>query len=84
MRYNVRWLKSAEQSLAECWLTASNRAEVTAAADQIDESLAVDPLSFGESRMGITRLAIVPPLTVLFDVDTGAHSVTVWDLWRWP
>ena len=84
MKYTVEWLPSTEQELADLWNRAAERNEVTAAADAIDEALARDPLTLGESRGGRTRIAFHSPLVVLFDVDAVARKVTVWDLWRWP
>jgi len=84
MSYDVSWLTSAEQELARLWISASDRAGLNSAAAEIDSSLARDPLSFGESRGGMTRIAIVRPLAVLFDVDAVNRAVMVWDLWRWP
>jgi hypothetical protein len=84
MKYTVEWLPSAEQELAALWNRAPDRNEITAAADGIDTALARDPLRLGESRGGRTRIVFQTPLAVLFDVDTPARTVTVWDLWRWP
>ena len=83
MKFTVIWLAGAEQELASLWTAGADRNQITAAADQIDAALAHDPTSFGESRGGDTRIAIVAPLAVLFDVDEPNRLVTVWDLWRW-
>lgn len=83
MKFTVVWRPSAEQELARLWNTATNRAEVVAAADKIDAALAREPLSFGESRGGATRLVLVAPLAALYDVDEPNRLVTVWNLWRW-
>jgi len=80
----VEWLPSVEQDLAGLWTTAPDRAAVTAAANAIDAALKRDPLAFGEARGGNTRIGFVASLAVLYDVDTDANSVTVWDVWRWP
>jgi hypothetical protein len=82
MRWTVTWLPSAEQTLTNLWLQAADRGAVTTAANQIDQDLAYDPLSTGESRDGDTRIHTVPPLAVLFDVDPGDRMVTVWAVWR--
>jgi hypothetical protein len=82
--YIVAWAPSAEQDLAEIWNNASDRAEVTAAGNEIDAALTANPLNFGEARRGITRIAFVKPLAVLFDVREDQEKVRVWDIWRWP
>jgi plasmid stabilization system protein ParE len=84
MKFTVVWSASAERELASLWLSAADRAQVAAAADEIDASLAREPLSFGESRGANTRIAIAAPLTVVFDVDEPNRLVRVWDLWRRP
>ena len=55
-----------------------DRGAVAAAADAIDASLEQDPLSEGESREAGTRILIVPPLAVLFDVLEQDRVVSVW------
>lgn len=82
MKFTVVWLSSAEQELARLWLGAVDRHNVAAAADQIDATLAYEPRSFGESRGGSTRIAIIAPLAVFYDVDESNRLVTIWDLWR--
>jgi len=82
--YTVIWAPSAEQDLAEIWNNASDRAEVSAAANEIDAALALNPLNFGEARRGLTRVAFVKPLAVLFDVHEDQDRARVWDIWRWP
>lgn len=82
MNFTAEWLPSAEQELADLWVNATDRADVAAAADAIDAALARDPLSLGESRGGITRIAVVSPLGVLFDVQVSQRNVIVWDVWH--
>lgn len=82
--FAVEWLPSAEQTLASLWNTAHDRAALSASADTIDAELARDPLSLGEARGGKTRIVLMAPLAVLFDVDVQARHVRVWDVWRWP
>jgi hypothetical protein len=84
MKWIVRWRPSVENDLAALWNHASDRGDIAAAADAIDAALERDPLALGESRGGDTRIAMIAPLVVLFDVDSAKRSVTVWDLWRWP
>ena len=83
MSYDVRWRKSAENDLAKIWSDAPDRGRITASADEIEDMVAHDPLSFGESRGDQTRIGFVAPLGVLFDVDIANRRVTVWDIWRW-
>ena len=82
--YEVRWLPAAEQSLANIWNNASDRAAVAAAADELDVARARNPTSSGESRDENTRIAFAKPLALLFDIDDSNRLVRVWDVWRWP
>jgi hypothetical protein len=83
MNYTVEWVPVALSDLADLWNHAPDRAAVAAAANEMDARLARDPLSQGESREGDTRILVVQPLAVLFEVDTGNRHVRVFDVWRW-
>jgi hypothetical protein len=82
--FSVKWLPNAESTLAELWNNASNRAQIAAAADELDKALARNPLIVGESRGENTRIAFLEPLAVLFDVNESARTVKVWKIWKWP
>ena len=55
---------------------------MTLAADTIDSILKQDPYSFSESRLENSRIMIVPPLGVAFDVSDADRMATVWGVWR--
>jgi hypothetical protein len=76
-RYQVEWKPNAEQQLAKQWLEAADRKSVTQATKEIEDSLASDPVQFGESREGDVRIAFVPPLSVLFSVNEQDKLVEV-------
>jgi plasmid stabilization system protein ParE len=82
MNYQVTWRPSAEQQLAGLWLGASDKPDVQAAADRIDDLLERNPLGEGVARFGTSRILTVPPLTVYYDVDQNAREVFVWAVWR--
>jgi plasmid stabilization system protein ParE len=84
MRYQVDWLPTAEQALADIWNHASDQAAVTAAADAIDAALERNPLTLGESRSGKARIVFAPPLAVVYEVDAANRQVTVFGVWRYP
>jgi hypothetical protein len=77
MRFTVVWRPWAEQLLAEIWLASNDRNAIALAADQIDWELRRSPASKGESRDPGTRVLIVPPLTVAFEVNEEDRTVTV-------
>lgn len=77
MSYLVAWKPSAADRLAEVWLSAPDRAAVTAAADALDAALRGDPHQYGESRGGSTRMVVVPPLAVVYEVIDADRLVEV-------
>jgi hypothetical protein len=83
MTYTVAWTPAAQNLLATIWTNATDRVDVTAAANFIDAVLAQDPWNVGESRLGVSRVLIRPPLAVAYDVIDDDAKVIVWDVWRW-
>jgi hypothetical protein len=79
MRYTVVWLSSAQNRLASLWTNAdaSDRPAITSAANRIDQQLAHDPASAGESRSQGRRLLFVLPLAVVFKVYEPDRKVVV-------
>jgi plasmid stabilization system protein ParE len=81
MMYDVRWVRSAENALTDVWTRAEDRSAVTLAVQRIDEALAVTPEDVGESRDAGRRILIMPPLGVIFLVDTHRRNVLVSHVW---
>jgi hypothetical protein len=79
--YDVRWVRSAENALADLWIRTEDRNAVTAAVQQIDQALADTPDNQGESRDHGRRILLVPPLGVIFHVDLVRHNVRISDVW---
>jgi hypothetical protein len=52
MKWTVRWIPSTENDLATLWMSAPDKATLTAAANKIDVDLAKNPLAVGEARGG--------------------------------
>lgn len=77
MKYTVTWKPSVKGRLADIWMTAPDRRAVTEAANSIDGLLRADPLGRGESRSGTTRILIVLPLAVVYEVDQDDRLVQV-------
>lgn len=77
MKFQVLWLKLAEEQLASAWLTAANRDAIAAAADAIDAVLRMHPLDVGESREGRYRIMIEPPLSAIYKVSIEDRTVEV-------
>jgi hypothetical protein len=79
--YEVDWSSEAGNQLADIWTRATDRTAVTQASFSLDQALASDPLDTGESRPGNTRVAFVPPLGILFNVDAANRRVSVVSCW---
>jgi hypothetical protein len=82
MKFTVLWRPFAEKKLTEIWTTASNRTAVTRTADSIDFMLAHDPDQLGKSRFGNTRILIVDPLSVYYEVQQDDGQVWVIAVWK--
>jgi hypothetical protein len=81
MRFTVTWHPSAEQELAEIWLQASDRGDVTQAANLIDQALASEPLAHGEDFYG-DRILVSLPLAVTYTVSQPDRSVQILQVWH--
>jgi len=82
VKYTVVWLQSAEDRLAEIWLSTTDREAITRAARQIDVRLRFRPSSQGESRPGNRRVLLAPPLGVKFEVHDEDAVVKVLSVWH--
>jgi hypothetical protein len=85
MKYTVLATADAEKRLADVWLSARDRAGVTAAANAIDRSLGRDPAGQGESRAGSVRILFARPLVAEFEVvepDRAVYILSVWSIAR--
>lgn len=80
MNFVVIYQRAAEDVLAAARLESSDRAQLTAAAHDLDLALSTNPREHGESRSGNTRVAFHPPLVALFEVDEKLPLVVVHDL----
>ena len=55
MNYRVVWRRRAKKEIADVWLNAADRNEVTAAAHRIEITLGRDPSTAGESGMAASE-----------------------------
>jgi hypothetical protein len=82
MSYDVAWRPVAEQQLARICNAAADRSDVTRASHEIDQDLARDPRSVGESRTGATRILVKEPLVALYEIVEDDRRVWVLKVWR--
>jgi hypothetical protein len=82
MKFTVVWTSPSQNDLADLWISAEDRAAITKAADMIDRLLRQAPFANSESRTSNSRIMIVPPLAVAYDVSEKDCLVTVWAVWK--
>lgn len=82
MSYCVIWLPVAEQELAALWLAADNRAQVSRAANTMDDVLARDGPNAGESRPDGRRIIFELPLAAIDRVNLESQAVLVLNVWQ--
>jgi hypothetical protein len=82
VKFSSDW-QAVEDDLAAIWLAASDRKAISDAANIMERQLRNDPLNAGEARDGNTRILVVEPLAIYFDVIVDDCRVVVWQLWRW-
>ena len=82
MKYTVIWVGTAENALANIWLTSRDQSAVTSAARAIDTALQSNPSEVGESRDFGLRIAFAAPLGILFSVHQDDMLVKVLRVWR--
>ena len=84
-QFTVIWRRHlVERKLAEYVVSAIEQgkdiAPITTAMSTIDQLLATDPQTKGESRADFDRVLIVPPLTVTFEVHEEERIVYILSL----
>lgn len=86
MKNTVLWKPRAQNDLALFWSDAlpGERAAITAAANRLDQLLAHDPETIGESRPGDRRILFVAPLAVIFTIAEPDRRVDVLSVRRVP
>jgi hypothetical protein len=83
--FTVVWKKSAEDELAVLWVAhPQSRADLTNAANQIDTLLRRDPHLLGDPHTELTRILLVPPLGVIFQIAEPDRLVRVLAVWFIP
>ena len=82
MRWTLTYLQSAQDQLATIWMNAPDQADVSRAANLIEQRLRKNPYSFSESRDDNSRVMIEAPLALNYDVRDDDRLVTVWAFWR--
>lgn len=80
---DVEFETAADNDLAAIWMAAPDRNAVTNASNELDQAMADDPLTLGESReSSVRRVAFCPPLGVHFEVIEDDKRVIVEAVFR--
>ena len=82
MKYTVVWLNPAQGHLATLWTEGPDRDAITRAANSMERLLGLNPFANSESRTGNSRITIISPLAVAYDVSDDDRLVTVWAVWK--
>jgi len=78
--FTVTWRRTADARLAQLWLDAPDKNAVTAAANEIDERLRIDPHRCGLKFSDQLYEWVHPPLVVLYRISEPDCLVEVMDV----
>jgi hypothetical protein len=84
MNYSVVWTSDALEDFLEIWLSSSDKASLTNAAERIGDALAKEPLAKKYEVVGGAGIAIHDALGVDFRVHPSSRTVTVIAAWLAP
>jgi len=79
----LKWKPKAVRELTALWNQSSEKAAVTKAVHQLEQALSRNPMTFGESRVGLQRMAFEKPLCINFEVIPDDHKVIVISVREW-
>jgi hypothetical protein len=82
MKYTVLWVPAAEAALANIWLNADDRREISRAAHELEAALQRAPENEGESREEGRRVVLETPLGVKLRVFPQDRIVRILDVWH--
>ena len=81
MKYRVSWESEAFLELRRQWNAAGNPEDATRAFEAIEDELGSDAHQRGESREGIRRILLLPPLGVIFEARQEIGEAVIIDAW---
>jgi hypothetical protein len=82
MNYVVEWDQLPLDEVTVLWLAADTvgRKAITQACDTVDQQLSANPFANSESRYNNRRITFVPPLVVIYRIESDDRTVTVIDV----
>ncbi len=78
--YTLIWLEAADEQLASAYLAARERGEaarVTQLVARLEQQLRTAPSQIGESRGARSRVVLILPLAIHFEVNDDVRVVVV-------
>ena len=81
MKYRVSWDPDAFRDLLRQWNTAGRPDAATRAFEAIEIELSTDADRCGESREGIQRILLLPPIGVIFEARQDVGEAFIIDAW---
>ena len=85
MNYSIIWSGDAVSGLAEVWIASANRYEIALLTELFDRSVEINPFRVGlPAKSSVSRVAIVPPLGLSFDIVEDDKKVIVQSCWHEP
>lgn len=73
----IAWRRSALDELAEAWLRAENRPDLTRAVEAVELKLRDRPMQCAERQVEDLYFLSEPPLRIGFTIDDGSRIVTI-------
>jgi hypothetical protein len=81
VKYRVSWDPDAFRDLLRQWNAAGRPDAATRAFEAIENELNTDADQCGESREGIQRILLVPPIGVIFEARQDVGEAFIIDAW---
>lgn len=76
-RFTIAWRQTALDELAEAWMKADNRTELTTAVEAVELKLRERPMQCAERQVEDLYFLSEPPLRIGFTIDDGSQIVTI-------
>jgi hypothetical protein len=81
VKYRVSWDPDAFRNLLRQWHAAGKPDAATRAFEAIENELGTDAHRCGESREGIQRILLLPPIGVIFEARQNTGDAVILDAW---
>lgn len=76
-RWSLKWKPNALRELAAIWNLSKEKTVITQTVHRLEQEILRNPMSTGESRSGLQRMAFASPLCINYEVVPDDHKVVV-------